>query len=260
MQQALGGGVTPAEAARYAINVMATSPSRVAHLPDSKTDREFLVTRTAIAAIPVFPEIPVPGMPVDLADLLTAVLAHDVLEVRDLLLRAVTERGVVTTWEGLVAPVLSGVATADGRQVSVADVRVFADTVSGLLATLTVDAPIPSGRRVLLAAAPPAHPGPEFRGLAAALARSRVNLRVAAPASRSALAGSISGSEPDVVAVWLDESSPDVTGLVRWLRRQRRGLRVAVGGPGLADAAVPPSVTEFSGLAEAAEKIAVLVE
>ncbi|MFZ2173975.1 MAG: transcriptional regulator [Rhodococcus sp. (in: high G+C Gram-positive bacteria)] len=179
-------------------------------------------------------------------------------------------------WTTLVVPVLDWVDDGRNSEAAEASVRIFTECVTGVLSTMTLDAPIGGGRRVLLARVPsegsdPTHPPGvcegsdprggdlEFRALGAALATASVDTRMATPGYRSALLAAVANAEPDVVVLWLTSGGGDLSSLVRAIRRRRTGLTILVGGPGRQVEGLPRSVTVLGALDDTVGAVAALV-
>ncbi|WP_256974006.1 transcriptional regulator [Rhodococcus sp. NCIMB 12038] len=194
-----------------------------------------------------------------------ALLARDVVTIRRIVVRAVAERGFSSMWTTVVAPVLEW--ADEGRNsdaAAAASVRVFAECVAGILSTMTLDAPIGGGGRVLLVQPPadtpgaiPADPyGLEFRALGAALATASVDTRIALPLCRSALLAAVTNAEPDVIVLWLPAAGCDVASLLRAIRRRRTGLTMLAGGPGGRTQSLPRTIAALGALDAAVDAVA----
>ncbi|WP_312034039.1 MULTISPECIES: transcriptional regulator [unclassified Rhodococcus (in: high G+C Gram-positive bacteria)] len=193
-----------------------------------------------------------------------ALLARDVVTIRRIVVRAAAERGFVSMWTRLVVPVLEWADEGRNSEAAAASVRVFTDCVAGILSTMTLDAPIGGGGRVLLVRVPadtrdagPADPsGLEFRALGAALATASVDTRTALPVCRSALLTAVTNGEPDVIILWLPYSGCDIPSLVRAIRRRRTGLIMLAGGPECRAQGLPRSIAVLGGtLGEAVDAV-----
>ncbi len=243
MLRALDGGASSADAARYALNTTATSLSEIEHLPSGFGVRDDFVTsvKTRVSP-PVRTDSPARPNGADIARIDAAIVARDLVSVHRTLERIALERGVVALWDELVTPLVTRARGLDPESAAL-----FVECLTGVFTTLTVDAPIGTGVPVLASPMPGSPPPLEFRALAAALARLPVNLRVAAPVSRSAFGSSVVGSGAAVVMLWaVDEPAEDVLALTRWLRRRCRGVAVAVGPGEYAD--LPRAVARFGSL------------
>ncbi|MFC9359018.1 transcriptional regulator [Rhodococcus sp. NPDC057014] len=194
-----------------------------------------------------------------------ALLARDVVTIRRIVVRAVAERGFSSMWTRVVTPVLEWADEGRNSDAAAASVRVFAECVAGILSTMTLDAPIGGGGRVLLVQVPadtpdalPADPyGLEFRALGAALATASVDTRIALPLCRSALLAAVTNAEPDVIVLWWPPAAAcDVASLLRAIRRRRTGLTMLAGGPGCRTQPLPRTITVLGALDAAVAAVA----
>ncbi|MCQ4120253.1 transcriptional regulator [Rhodococcus tibetensis] len=200
-------------------------------------------------------------------NLSSALIARDVVTVRRIIARAAAERGLTTVWEGLVVPVLEWADEGRNSAAAAVNCRVFAECVAGILSTMTLDAPIAVGGRVLLVDVPPDcdDPGPliahdlALRALGAALATASVDVRIARPAVRTALLASVTNAGPDVIVLWLPQGHCDVPALARAIRRRRSGLALLAAGPGAAAAHLPRSVKAVGRLGDAVDAVVALI-
>jgi hypothetical protein len=264
MQQALDGGANSAEAARYAINAMATFSSEKDPRPDEENLHDNSVNGTKTDSSNLLSAFSGLGDgEASIRNLSGALLVRDVVTIRRIIVRAAAERGFVSMWTSLVVPVLEWADDGRNSEAAAASVRVFTDCVAGIVSTMTLDAPIGAGGRVLLVrvpvdtrdAVPPDPYGLEFRALGAALATASVDTRTALPVCRSALLAAVTNAEPDVIILWLPSSGCDVPSLVRAIRRRRTGLTVLASGPGCRDQELPRSIAALGTLGEAVDAV-----
>ncbi|PQP26726.1 transcriptional regulator [Rhodococcus opacus] len=264
MQHALDGGANSAEAARYAINAMATYSSESDHRPRVKNLGDNSVNGTETDPSNLLSSFSgLGGGEASVRNLSGALLARDVVTIRRIVVRAVAERGFSSTWTTLVVPVLEWADEGRNSEAAAASVRVFAECVAGILSTMTLDAPIGGGGRVLLVHVPanppdtvPADPyGLEFRALGAALATASVDTRIALPLCRSALLAAVTNAEPDAIVLWLPAAGCDLPSLLRAIRRRRTGLTMLAGGPGCRTQSLPRSIAVLGTLDEAVDAV-----
>jgi hypothetical protein len=130
--------------------------------------------------------------------------------------------------------------------------------MTGILSTMTLDAPIAVGGRVLLVDVPTsldfrrpsiAH-DLGFRALGAALATASVDVRTSRPVGRTALLASVTNAEP---------GDCDVASLSRAIRGRRSGLALLAAGPGAAAAHLPRSVKSVGNLGDAVDAVTALI-
>lgn len=266
MQQALVRGAAPAEAARLALaaelddppSVSTAAASSVPVLPDrdeqgpegkaGETDGP----TTRRGAVRVGGTVlRMPGAEPTARGLARAVLALDGRAAQQLLLDEVRSRGVVTTWDSVVRPVLVAVAerwryTGAGIEVE----HMLSEVVIAVTAQVVVEAPPPlSARPVLLGSMPGDHHTLPCRLLAAELAQRRVATSVmGADLPVAALASAITRQAPAAVFLWSQlTDTAMVDGLVA-LPRTRPRTRCFVGGPGWADVVLPATITMLATL------------
>ncbi|WP_244163587.1 MULTISPECIES: MerR family transcriptional regulator [Rhodococcus] len=265
MQQALDGGANSAEAARYAINAMATYSSESGRRPGGENLDDNSVNGTKTGSSNLLSSFSgLADAEAAVRNLSGALLARDVVTIRRIVVRAVAERGFSSMWTTVVAPVLEWADDGRNSDAAAVSVRVFAECVAGILSTMTLDAPIGGGGRVLLVQVPadppdavPADPyGLEFRALGAALATASVDTRIALPLCRSALLAAVTNAEPDVIVLWLPAAGCDVPSLLRAIRRRRTGLTVLAGGPGCRTQSLPRTITVLGALDAAVGAVA----
>ncbi|TQC44136.1 MerR family transcriptional regulator [Rhodococcus sp. WS4] len=264
MQQALDGGANSAEAARYAINAMATYSLERDHRPDRENLDDNSVNGTKTDSSNLLSSFSGLGdAEASIRNLSGALLARDVVTIRRIVVRAVAERGFSSMWTTLVVPVLEWADEGRNSEAAATSVRIFAECVAGILSTMTLDAPIGGGGRVLLVHVPadmgelvPADPyGLEFRALGAALATASVDTRMALPLCRSALLVAVTNAEPDVIVLWFPSTGCDVPSLLRAIRRRRTGLTMLAGGPGCHAQALPRSIAALGTLGDAVDAV-----
>ncbi|WP_436537134.1 MerR family transcriptional regulator [Actinoplanes sp. HUAS TT8] len=234
MQSLTAQGVAPAEAAAWAL----AQPS-----PD------------ATAAAPAEPPSPSAGPDPETAarGLTRAAMRLDAPAMRDILCTAIRERGVVTAWADVIAPVL--VAIGDRYELTQRFIEVehlLSRTVTEVLASVQHAAGTP---RILLAAADEEQHTLPLEALAAALAQGGVPTRqLGARVPSQALLDAIGRTGPSAVVLW---SQRPATGDVGQLTRVRDvphpPVVVAAGGPGWPQGDLPTGITRLTGLADAVQ-------
>jgi hypothetical protein len=184
-------------------------------------------------------------------------MALDVPAMTGAIQAAIAGAGVVTAWDGLIAPVLRGIGrkhAATGECVEVE--HLLSTVVLRCLAEVAPPAEPLNPRPVLLACAPEEQHDLPVHALAAALAQTGVatvllGARVPAPA----LAAAIRRTGPHALLVW---SQTARTGDPAWLARlprSRPAPRVLVGGPGWKRRRLPAAVRLVTSLPEAVAEI-----
>ena len=183
-----------------------------------------------------------------------AAMRLDAISMRDILEMVLAERGMISTWDEIILPVLIGVGeryAATKRFVEVE--HLLSRTVTEVLGAL----PRPGGNpRVLLAAADDEQHTLPLEALAAGLAEAGVPARLlGARVPPRALADAISRTGPMVVVVWSQmSSSGDVGQLIRISELPRPPLMIAAAGPGW-PGHLPAGVVRFTTLDDAVETI-----
>ncbi|GAA3461132.1 MerR family transcriptional regulator [Saccharothrix longispora] len=244
MQQALLRGASSAEAAEYALTATATATATVASpATPSPPGRRALRLRGANRLA---------------GGLARAVVGLDQAAAQTLLADAVEADGVLTTWTGVISPVLAAVTAR--REPSGAGAEVSHLLEECVRATLARVAPIvtePRNHRpVLLACAPgerydlPLHP------LAAELARRGVDVRNLGPALPvTALVAAVRRTAPAAVVVWAHLPRYADPAVIAALPRTRQQFRVLAGGPGWRRGVVPHPAERATDPAAAATAV-----
>jgi hypothetical protein len=200
--------------------------------------------------------MPLPGAPPQVRGLARAAMCLDAQECQRQLAAALREHGVVGTWHGLVAPVL----TAIGRRWqmfgdAVEIEHLFSEVLIGALRGVTAGLRAPDNDRpVLLACAPgDAHSLP-LHALAAALAERRIGVRMLGsgmPVENLVAAVQRCGPSGAVVHAQLPNRYAD---LFAELRRQRPAPRLIASGPGWQDSTLPSFVHAVATFDEALDE------
>lgn len=239
MQQALLRGASSAEAAEYALS--APVPASPATPPPP--GRGALRLRGA--------NRPARG-------LARAVVALDQAAAQTLLADAVEADGVLTTWTGVISPVLAAVAAR--REPSGAGAEVSHLLEECVRATLARVAPIvtePRNHRpVLLACAPGERHDLPLHPLSAELARRGVDVRNLGPALPvTALVAAVRRTAPAAVVLWAHLPRYADPAVLAALPRTRQQFRVLAGGPGWQRGVVPHPVERATDPAAAATAV-----
>jgi DNA-binding transcriptional MerR regulator len=253
MQRALVRGVSPGDAARYALSVQ--EPEDVSVRPAADESRARVGGRV----------LRLPAVDGRARGLGRAALALDSVAVSGLLAESMRRDGVETTWDELVRPVLGAVGTR------------WADTATGVevehLVTACVSAvfgaligrvgPATGGARpVLLAAMPGEQHALPILALAAALhARGVVPRYLGADLPADALVAAARRTAPVAVVLWSLMPGTADPRMLSAMPRTRPRYRTFAAGPGWADVALPRRTGRLTSLCAAVAAIgdAVLV-
>ncbi|RZS90334.1 B12 binding protein [Motilibacter rhizosphaerae] len=168
--------------------------------------------------------------------------------------RALSEHGVIATWDELVVPVLRGVGerwaeTGEGIEVE----HLLSEVLLGALRLHVPEVASPvNGRPVLLACTEEDQHSLPLHALAAALAERRCSSRVlGARVPARALADAVRRTGPAVVFVWAQTAQTADPAMLRALPLQRPGALVVSGGPGWAGVRHEARVEHASSLGDA---------
>jgi MerR family transcriptional regulator, light-induced transcriptional regulator len=253
MQRALVRGVSPGDAARYALAVQ--EPERASAPPDPGEGRARVGGRV----------LRLTGADRRARGLGRAALALDFTAVSDLLAESVRGDGVETTWDEVVRPVLGAVGsrwadTATGVEVE----HLVTACVSAVFGALLGDSGqvARDARPVLLAAAPGEQHTLPILALAAALRAHGVAHRyLGADLPSDALAAAARRTAPAAVVLWSLRPETADSRMLSTMPRTRPRYRVFAAGPGWAGAALPQRTGRLDSLHAAVATIsdAVLV-
>jgi DNA-binding transcriptional MerR regulator len=253
MQRALVRGVSPADAARYALSV--ADPDHAPAPPDPDGGRARVGGRV----------LRLPGVSDRARGLGRAALALDSAAVTDLLADSVRAEGVETTWDDVVRPVLGAVGTRWADTATGVEVEhLVTGCVTAVLgAFLGRPGPPPADARpVLLAAVPGEQHALPILALAAALHAQGVAHRyLGADLPADALATAARRMAPVAVVLWsLMPETADPRTLAA-VPRTRPRCRTFAAGPGWDDAELPQRTGRLVSLRAAVATIsdAVLV-
>ena len=185
----------------------------------------------------------------------------DSVACREIINSSLEQRGVVWTWESLIAPLLVDLgerwhATGRGVEVEHALTQVIEfclGTVAGQVST-----PI-NVRPVLLAAAPDELHALTLNALAAALAERQIEVvMLGQRVPFDALFAAVQRLGPSVVFVWSQAAATGHPAHLADLRKIRPAPALVAGGPGWPES-MPPGVIRVLHLAEAVSKISRIV-
>ena len=180
---------------------------------------------------------------------------------REIITASLERRGVVWTWDSLIAPLLVGLGerwNATGRGVEVE--HALTQVIEFCLGTVAgqVSTPI-NVRPVLLAAAPDELHALTLNALAAALAERQIEVVMLGQRVPSdALFSAVHRLGPSVVFVWSQAAATGHPAHLADLRKIRPAPALVAGGPGWPES-MPPGVIRVLHLAEAVSKISRIV-
>jgi DNA-binding transcriptional MerR regulator len=257
MQRALVRGVSPADAARYALSVPPPEqPPAGAPTPPEAGGRARVGGRV----------LRPPGAGRRARGLGRAALALDSAAVSDLLAESVRGDGVETTWEDVVRPVLAAVGVRWAHTATGVEVEHLLTACASAVFGAVLCGPGPSGRRdarpVLLAAMPGERHTLPVLALAAALrGHGVVHRYLGADLPADALSAAARRTAPAAVVLWSQMRETADPEVLRAMPGTRPRYRVFAAGPGWADAALPERTGRLTSLPAAVASIsdAVLV-
>ncbi|MHA6624571.1 MerR family transcriptional regulator [Pseudonocardia sichuanensis] len=254
MQRALVRGVSPGEAARYALTAplpaggtVAPGPAADPAPPLPAGDGQARVGGRVLR---------LPGAGRRARGLGRAALALDGPAVAGVLRESLAEDGVETTWDDVVRPVLAAVGerwnhTGTGVEIE----HLVSECVRDLFgAGSGRAAPAASGaaRPVLLAAMPGEQHTLPLLALACALdARGVAQRYLGADLPADALAAAARRTAPAAVVLWAQLGETADGDVLRALPRTRPRFRTFVAGPGWVDADVPRPIVRLASLTAA---------
>ncbi len=254
MRRLTRAGVSPAEAARVA-SAAPTEPEEGVAPPTPQTPQT-----------PPTPPPPARGtggrviaMPAGTRTargLARAAMALDATTATEVIKDALRRRGVVSTWEQVVVPVLEGVgrrwaATGEGVEVE----HLLSECLVAAVHTELLPVRTPANPRpVFLAAAEEEQHTLPLYALAAALAERQIGaLVLGARLPRAALADAVRRTGPAAVFVWSQLPATGDPDQLAALPAQRPAARLVVGGPGWHS--TPAGTVRADHLAQAVEII-----
>jgi DNA-binding transcriptional MerR regulator len=248
MQRALVRGVSPGDAARYALSVPA--PERASHHagPDPDEGRARVGGRV----------LGLPGAGSRARGLGRAALALDGAAVSELLAESVQGDGVEITWDEVVRPVLGAVGARWADTATGVEVEHFVtECVSAVFgALLGVRQGVRDARPVLLAAMPGEQHTLPILALAAALRAHGVAHRFfGADLPADALAAAARRTAPVAVVLWSLRPETADPRMLSTMPRTRPRYRTFAAGPGWAGAALPERTARLTSLRAAVATI-----
>jgi len=180
---------------------------------------------------------------------------------REIITASLERRGVVWTWDSLIAPLLIGIgdrwhATGRGVEVEHALTQVIEFCLGSVVGQLR--SPI-NVRPVLLAAAPEELHALTLNALASALAERQIEVvMLGQRVPPDALFAAVQRLGPQVVFFWSQAAATGHPAHLADLRKIRPAPALIAGGPGWPES-MPPGVIRVLHLAEAVSKIARIV-
>jgi len=201
--------------------------------------------------------VAIPGGTPGSRGLARAAQTLDGVACRAIIDETIERRGVVWTWDHLLAPVLIGVGQQwqnSGRWIEVE--HVLSEAVTTALSSAVRQGDTALGRPVLLAATEDeAHALPLW-ALAAALSERRIPARVlGARVPGSALIEAVHRTGPAAVFLWSQTSDNQDHDVLAQIPQLRPAVAAVVGGPGWTEP-LPDGVTFVGDLTEAVARLA----
>lgn len=240
-------GASPSEAARAALELDLTAPEVMA--PDIHDEALGRPGGGTVVAIP--------GGTPSARGLARAAMALDAPGCQRIITDSLERRGVIATWDRLLAPVLVGIGLkweASGSGVEVE--HMLTETTVAAMQSVVASLSHPVNQRsVLLACAPDdLHSLPLFT-VAAALAERRVSTRVlGARVPHESLLAAAKRTGPGAILVWSQRAETGGLGRLPELLDARPAPVVLLGGPGWEDASAT-GLTHVYDLTEAVTKV-----
>jgi MerR family transcriptional regulator, light-induced transcriptional regulator len=245
MRRLTRAGVSPAEAARVA-SAATAEPEEGAAPPTPPTPARGTGGRV----------IAMPAGTRAARGLARAAMALDATTATEVIKDALRRRGVVSTWEQVVVPVLEGVgrrwaATGEGVEVE----HLLSECLVAAVHTELLPVRTPANPRpVFLAAAEEEQHTLPLYALAAALAERQIGaLVLGARLPRAALADAVRRTGPAAVFVWSQLPATGDPDQLAAIPAQRPAARLVVGGPGWHS--TPAGTVRADHLAQAVEII-----
>jgi MerR family transcriptional regulator, light-induced transcriptional regulator len=255
MQRALVRGVSPGDAARYALSVAEPEHARQHMGPDPDEGRARVGGRV----------LRLPGAGGRARGMARAALALDSVAVSDLLAESVRSDGVEATWDEVVRPVLGAVGTRWAASATGVEVEhLVTACVSAAFGAFIGGGGRSAGdaRPVLLAGMPGERHALPMLALAAALRAHGVAQRyLGADLPADALAAAARRTAPVAVVLWSLLPETADPRMLSAMPRTRPRYRTFAAGPGWDGAALPPRTGRLTSLRAAVATIsdAVLV-
>jgi hypothetical protein len=235
------------------VDVRTARPPRLVAVPNHDDEQVPSMSRAGGGQI-----IPIPGAAPGVRGLARAAQALDIAACTNLISESLDKRGVMWTWEHLIAPVLVAVGEQwqlTGRGVEVEHALSEAVETALKREASHLSSPL-NVRPILLASAPEDHHSLPLYALAAALAERGIGTRVLGTRlPTSALQQSVSRIGPAAVFLWAQiPGTADAFAATR-LPVTRPGVTIVLGGPGWSGE-LPAGVAHASSLDDATAQIA----
>ncbi|GAA4548130.1 MerR family transcriptional regulator [Pseudonocardia xishanensis] len=268
MHRELVRGVTPAEAARSALEATLPGAAAPEPAPEAAAEDGMPVFVTGSPADDLDARVRVGGRVLRLPGagrrargIGRAALAMDAVAVRRLVDEAVTAEGLVRTWDEVVRPVLGAVAerwASTGAGVEIEHLVSEAVTAVFGARSLAGTRPSSDARPVLLAGTPGEYHHLPLVALAAVLAERGVPHRPLGPnLPVDALVAAVRRTAPAAVVLWAQDPRTADLEVFSALPRTRPHLRSFAAGPGWRE--LPPRVGRLDSLTSAADALATLL-
>jgi DNA-binding transcriptional MerR regulator len=258
MRKLVLAGFPPGDAAKEAI-ALDVDPSVLASVTDIVASLDALPRETqAVGRIGGGQVIPIPGGTPASRGLARAALALDEVACQSIIREAIDRRGVISTWDHLLVPVLTGVGQrweTSGRGIDVE--HVLSDAVHSVLAERTRELKDPvNARLVLLAASDEETHFLPLWAVAAALAERRIGTRMlGARVPQETLTQAVRRTGPAAVFVWAQIPGSARLNVLVDLTTLRPSPTVIAGGPGWTGT-LPVGVGVASDLTETVARLA----
>jgi MerR family transcriptional regulator, light-induced transcriptional regulator len=236
MQKLILRGVSPGDAARAALTAGST-PAR----PPAGGDP---VTRPGPGHGAGGQRIALPGVPPATRGLARAALALDDHLMSEIIEGALARGGVISTWQDLLVPVLTGLGSRVEQTGGCIDAEHLLSSVTlGALRGMMPAQLRPDHRAVLLACAPGDLHSLPLYALAAALAEGGIGGRMfGADLPYASLAAAARRTGPAAVFIWSQIALSGDPEALPHLWPRRPGTRVLLGGPGWHRERVPDEI------------------
>ena len=257
MRRLVLAGIPPSDAAKEAL-ALDVDPSALAPVTDIVTSLDAAPMQAdAVSRSGGGQVVPIPGGTPASRGLARAALALDGAACQRIIRETIDRRGVISTWDHLLVPVLTGVGQrweTSGRGIDVE--HVLSDSVHSVLAERTRELKEPvNARLVLLAASDEETHFLPLWAVAAALAERRIGTRMlGARVPQETLTQAVRRTGPAAVFVWAQIPGSARIQILADLTGLRPAPTVLAGGPGWAGTP-PPGVGVASDLTEAVTRI-----
>ncbi len=258
MRKLVLAGIPPSDAAKEAI-ALDVDPSTLTPVTDIAASMDARAPGTeSVGRSGGGQVIPIPGGTPASRGLARAALALDGMACQRIIREAIDRRGVISTWDHLLVPVMTGVGQrweTSGRAIDVE--HVLSDSVHSVLAERTRELKEPvNSRLVLLSASDEESHFLPLWAVAAALAERRIGTRMlGARVPQEALTQAARRTGPAAVFVWAQIPGSARVSVLTDLTTLRPAPTVIAGGPGWAGTP-PPGVGVTGDLTETVTRLA----